>query len=95
MTCGAAAAATGAATTAGAADMGAATTNGAPLDLTIRTLPSASVISNSETLDSETKSIRVLSLRKSIENLSDNYEQVGIYIKKPGFLTFLTSIDVN
>jgi hypothetical protein len=34
--------------------------------LTILTLPSASVISNSVTLESETKSIKVLSLRKSI-----------------------------
>jgi hypothetical protein len=32
----------------------------------MRTLPSASVISNSVTLESETKSIKVLSLRKSM-----------------------------
>jgi hypothetical protein len=39
----------------------------APVEpLTIRTLPSASVISNSVTLESETKSIKVLSLRKSM-----------------------------
>jgi len=37
-----------------------------PMLLTMRTLPSASVISNSETLESDTKSISVLSLRKSI-----------------------------
>ena len=34
--------------------------------LTMRTLPSASVISSSETLDSETRSIRVLSFRRSM-----------------------------
>jgi hypothetical protein len=34
--------------------------------LTMRTLPSASVISSSETFESDTKSISVLSLRKSI-----------------------------
>jgi hypothetical protein len=37
-----------------------------PLALTILTLPSASVISSSVTLESETKSIKVLSLRKSM-----------------------------
>ena len=59
---GAAAGAAGAATTTGAA-----TATGPPTGpLTIRTLPSASVISSSETLDSETKSIKVLSFLKSI-----------------------------
>src|SRR6188474_489224 len=41
-------------------------TRGAPLDLTMRTLPSASVISSSDTLDSETRSIRVLSFLRSM-----------------------------
>src|SRR5574343_24580 len=50
-------------TATGAAAM---TTGALAAVLTIRTLPSASVISNSETLDSETRSIRVLSLRRSI-----------------------------
>src|SRR6478609_7802250 len=36
--------------------------------LTMRTLPSASVISSSETFDSDTRSINVLSLRKSIRS---------------------------
>ena len=35
--------------------------------LTMRTLPSASVISSSEILDSDTRSISVLSLRRSME----------------------------
>jgi hypothetical protein len=39
----------------------------APTLLTILTLPSGSVISNSATLDSETKSIKVLSFLKSIK----------------------------
>ena len=34
--------------------------------LTMRTLPSASVISSSETFDSETRSMSVLSLRRSM-----------------------------
>jgi hypothetical protein len=34
--------------------------------LTMRTLPSASVISSSDTFDSDTRSIRVFSLRKSM-----------------------------
>jgi hypothetical protein len=37
---------------------------------TMRTLPSASVISSSETLDSDTRSISVLSLRKSMGRFS-------------------------
>ena len=41
---------------------------GTPLDLTIRTLPSASVISSSETFDSETRSMRVLSFLRSIDS---------------------------
>jgi hypothetical protein len=49
------------------ADAGAATMMGAPTGpLTMRTLPSASVISNSDTLESETKSINVLSFLKSM-----------------------------
>src|SRR6187551_1711379 len=53
---------------AGAATMatGCCITRGAPLDLTMRTLPSASVISSSDTLDSETRSIRVLSFLRSM-----------------------------
>ena len=39
----------------------------APTLLTMRTFPSASVISSSDTLDSDTRSIRVLSFRKSME----------------------------
>jgi hypothetical protein len=58
----------------GAPTIGAATTGAAigaatiaPTGpLTMRTLPSASVISNSETLESETKSINVLSFLKSM-----------------------------
>ena len=53
----------GCASAAGAAAGGCTT---APPPLTMRTLPSASVISSSETLDSETRSIRVLSLRRSM-----------------------------
>ena len=41
---------------------------GMPLALTIRTLPSASVISSSDTLDSETRSISVLSFLRSINS---------------------------
>jgi len=59
MAAGAAAATTGAATIAGIA------TADAPA-LTMRTLPSASVISSSEMLDSETRSIRVFSFRRSM-----------------------------
>ena len=72
-------AATGAATGAGMGTpaVGGATYTGAmaaadataPADLTMRTLPSSSVISNSEMLDSDTKSIRVLSLRRSMDLL--------------------------
>src|SRR5574343_1465172 len=61
-------AATGAVGATGAC-MGAATyccTTAPPL-LTIRTLPSASVISSSETFDSETRAIKVLSFRRSME----------------------------
>ena len=53
---------------AAAAGMGAGTyccTTAPPL-LTIRTLPSASVISSSDTFDSDTRSMRVLSFRKSM-----------------------------
>src|SRR5690606_33374435 len=45
---------------------GAAITMGVAPALTMRTLPSASVISSSDTLDSDTRSIRVLSLRRSM-----------------------------
>ena len=38
-----------------------------PTLLTMRTLPSASVISSSETFDSDTRSMRVLSFRRSME----------------------------
>ena len=60
------AAATGAATTGAAGDI---TTGWAstPMLLTMRTLPSASVISSSDTFESDTRSINVLSLRKSID----------------------------
>ena len=62
------AAVAGAEATGGATDTGAAITTGAPTGpLTMRTLPSASVISSSETLDSDTKSIRVLSFLKSMD----------------------------
>ena len=54
-----------AATMATGAETGAITT-GLLTALTMRTVPSASVISNSDTLDSETKSMRVLSFLKSI-----------------------------
>ena len=63
-----AAAATGAAATgagAGATIWVVYATGAGPL-LTIRTLPSASVILSSDTLESETRSINVLSFRKSI-----------------------------
>src|SRR6056300_926948 len=63
-----AAGAAGAATTTGAAATAAGAAAATPL--TMRTVPSDSAISNSEILDSETKSIRVLSLRKSTENLA-------------------------
>src|SRR5689334_6620439 len=54
-----------------AADMGAATAwTAAGPPLTMRTLPSASVISSSDTLDSDTRSISVLSLRKSMGRFS-------------------------
>jgi hypothetical protein len=48
------------------------TIGAAPMDLTILTLPSASVISSSDTFDSETRSISVLSLRKSMLFFSGN-----------------------
>jgi hypothetical protein len=45
--------------------IGAVAVPGAPA-LTMRTLPSASVISSSEMFDSDTRSISVFSLRKSM-----------------------------
>ena len=46
--------------------MGMATATGAAPALTMRTLPSASVISSSDTFDSDTRSIKVLSFRRSM-----------------------------
>ena len=48
---------------------------------TIRTLPSASVISSSEMFDSETRSIKVFSLRRSIEVVRDR--ELGDAIAAP------------
>jgi chromosome segregation protein len=55
-----------AATATGAAAICVTIATGAGALLTIRTVPSASVISSSDTLESETRSINVLSFRKSI-----------------------------
>src|SRR3569832_1398431 len=49
--------------------IGAAMCGIAPPPFTMRTLPSASVISSSETFDSDTRSINVLSLRRSMSQL--------------------------
>src|SRR3954465_8821821 len=70
---GAAAAAAGTAARTGAVFAADCMTEGAttcwtPPPLTIRTFPSASVISSSETFDSDTRSINVFSLRKSMDS---------------------------
>jgi len=49
---------------------GAITMGAAGMALTMRTLPSASVISSSETFDSDTRSISVFSLRRSMGSTS-------------------------
>src|SRR6187402_2082334 len=49
--------------------------------LTMRTLPSASVISSSETFDSDTRSINVFSLRKSIPVSGIVRKRTRIYSK--------------
>ena len=52
--------------------------------LTMRTLPSASVISSSEIFDSETRSIKVFSLRKSMRVLRGRAALDGRIIHSTG-----------